>query len=139
MKRSTQLQNHETYTECTKCGFIYDAHLSRKDCPRCGFTMYRVISKLIYPVAILLMFLFIGISNASASNAKNHHKPGIHRSHSIATKVAQTKYKVRQHRNNIAQRKLMYDGCRPYRMGDWKACINYADRPHSRWPFNFLQ
>lgn len=131
--------NHEIYTECTKCGFIYDAHLSGKDCPRCGFTMYRVISKLIYPVAILLMFLFIGISNASASNAKNHHKPGIHRSHSIATKVAQTKYKVRQHRNNIAQRKLMYDKCKPYRMADWRACINYADRPYSRWPFNFLQ
>lgn len=132
MKRTNTITNHETWHICEQCGTDYDQHLHGNSCPECGFTIAKLLSTSIYPIAIFILFILIGSSCTTS-------RVVAHRNHSIATKVAQTKYKVRQHRNNIAQRKLQYDGCRPYRMGDWKACINYADRPHSRWPFNFLQ
>ena len=124
--------NHEIWNTCSQCGTVFDERLYGNSCPECGFTVAKILSTNLYPIAIFILFLLIGSSCTTHRNVP-------HRSHSFATKVAQTKYKVRQHRNNIAQRKLQYDACRPKRMSDWRACINFADRPHSRWPFNFLQ
>lgn len=132
MKRSINKPNHETWHFCEQCGTEYDQHLHGEVCPECGFTVAKLLSTNLYPIAIFILFILIGCSCTDS-------RVLVQRDHSIATKVAQTKYKVRQHRNNIAQRKLQYDGCRPDRMSDWRACINFADRPHSRWPFNFLQ
>lgn len=46
------------------------------------------------------------------------------------------KYGYRQHRNHVAQQIIQYEASKPYRFGDWKACMHFSERPKSHWPFN---
>jgi len=106
-------------------------------------TLSALLSTHVYSIALLILFLLVGSScSSSRPIASNSHKAThsvVRRSHNLPSTVAHLQKKVRKHRNNIAQKKLQYDGCRRDRMSDWRACINFADRPHNHWPFNFMQ
>lgn len=111
MKLSTKLPNHEIYTECTKCGAIYDQRMHGNSCPECGFTFERMFSNHIFAIAILILFCLIGSSCGITKQ-----------------------YGYRHHRNTVAQKVIQYEASKPYRMGDWKACMHFSERPKCHWP-----
>lgn len=57
----------------------------------------------------------------------------------LLSSCATTKYKVRKHRNRIAQEELQNTHSLSAHE-DWtRAFRNWHNRPKGRWPFNFLQ
>ena len=111
MKRSINQPNHETWHFCEQCGIQYDQHLHGEVCPECGFTVAKLLSTNLYPIAIFILFLLIGSSCGITK-----------------------KYGYRHHRNTVAQKVIQYEASKPYRWGDWKACQHFAERPKGHWP-----
>lgn len=57
----------------------------------------------------------------------------------LLSSCATAKYKVRKHRNKIAQETIQYQRSLSAHE-DWtRAFRNCHNRPKGRWPFNFLQ
>jgi len=57
----------------------------------------------------------------------------------LLSSCATAKYKIRNHRNKIAQETIQYQRSLSAHE-DWtRAYRNWYNRPRGRWPFNYLQ
>ena len=117
MKQSTQLSNPEMWHECT-CGAIFDRRVHMNVCPECGLNINY--SRKVFVFSCLFSFTVIALFIVALF---------------ALTGCGITKqYGYRHHRNNVAQKVIQYEASKPYRWGDWKACMHFSERPKSHWP-----